>query len=137
MHVILMQNKYYSFCKQLGRCPSINYAMSSKERGFKTGIGKAGSILAPALIVLNLPVAQARTPGKIAIRQRLQHTRGVCQTQMAGTKTQRSLQVSSSCRIPYRCANRLKNNEIGVLTTLSHNQNWNYWCRDGLSHLRA
>jgi hypothetical protein len=30
------------------------------------GIGKAGSILAPALYVLNLPVALARAPGKIA-----------------------------------------------------------------------
>jgi hypothetical protein len=37
--------------------------MSRKERGFKMGIGKAGSILAPALFVLNLPVALA---GKIA-----------------------------------------------------------------------
>jgi hypothetical protein len=71
MHVILMQNKYYSFCKQLGRCPSTNYAMSRKDRGLKMGIGKAGSILAPTLFVLNLPVALARAPGKIAIRQRL------------------------------------------------------------------
>ncbi len=30
------------------------------------GIGKAGSILAPTLFVLNLPVALARAPGKIA-----------------------------------------------------------------------
>ncbi len=30
------------------------------------GIGKAGSILAPSLFVLNLPVALARAPGKIA-----------------------------------------------------------------------
>jgi hypothetical protein len=35
------------------------------------GIGKVGSILAPALFVLNLPVALARVPEKIAIRQRL------------------------------------------------------------------
>jgi hypothetical protein len=49
----------------------MNYAMSRKERGFKMGIGKAGGILALALFVLNLPVALARAPGKIAIRQRL------------------------------------------------------------------
>jgi hypothetical protein len=61
-----MQNKYYFFCKQLGQCPSTNYAMSRKERGFKIGIGKAESILAPTLFVLNLPVALARGPGKIA-----------------------------------------------------------------------
>ncbi len=66
-----MQNKYCSFCKQLGRCPSTNYAMSRKERGFKMGIGKVGSILAPALVVLTLPVALARAPGKIVVRQRL------------------------------------------------------------------
>jgi hypothetical protein len=30
------------------------------------GIGKAESILAPALFVLNLPVALARVPGKFA-----------------------------------------------------------------------
>ncbi len=34
--------------------------------GFKMGIGKAGSILAPALLILNLPVALARAPGKIS-----------------------------------------------------------------------
>jgi hypothetical protein len=49
----------------------MNYAMSRKERGFKMGIGKTGSISAPALFVLNLPVALARAPGKIAIKQRL------------------------------------------------------------------
>ncbi len=56
-----MQNEYYSFCKQLGRGPGTNYAM-----GFKMGIGKAGSILVPALFVLNLPLALARAPDKIA-----------------------------------------------------------------------
>ncbi len=40
--------------------------MSRKERGIKMGIGKAGSILAPALFVLNLPVAMARAPSEIA-----------------------------------------------------------------------
>jgi hypothetical protein len=45
--------------------------MSRKERGFKMGIGKAGSILAPALFIFNLPVALARAPGNITIRQRL------------------------------------------------------------------
>jgi hypothetical protein len=38
---------------------------------FASKVGKAGSILAPALFVLNLPVALARAPGKMAIRQRL------------------------------------------------------------------
>jgi hypothetical protein len=66
-----MQKDYYLFCKQLGQCPNMSYAMSRKERGFKMGIGKAGSILVPALFVLNLPVALARAPSKIAIRQRL------------------------------------------------------------------
>jgi hypothetical protein len=42
--------------------------MSRKERGFKMGIGKAGSMLTPALFVLNLPVALARAPGEIAYR---------------------------------------------------------------------
>jgi hypothetical protein len=44
--------------------------MSRKERGFKMGIGKVGSILAPTLFILNLPVALARAPEKIATRQR-------------------------------------------------------------------
>jgi hypothetical protein len=35
------------------------------------GMEMAGSILALALFVLKLPVALTRTPGKIAIRQRL------------------------------------------------------------------
>ena len=39
--------------------------MSRKERGFKMEIGKAGNIFAPALFVLNLPVALAKAPGKI------------------------------------------------------------------------
>jgi hypothetical protein len=40
--------------------------MSRKQRGFKMGIGKMGSISAPALFVLNLFIALARGPGKIA-----------------------------------------------------------------------
>jgi hypothetical protein len=39
--------------------------MSRKESGFKMGIEKAGKILAPALFILNLPVALARLPGQI------------------------------------------------------------------------
>jgi hypothetical protein len=39
--------------------------MNRKERGFKMGIGKAGYILAPALFILNLPVALARAPAII------------------------------------------------------------------------
>ncbi len=38
----------------------------SRKRGVKMGMKVAGSILAPALFVLNLPVALARAPGKIA-----------------------------------------------------------------------
>jgi hypothetical protein len=60
-----MQNEYYSFCKQLGQCPSTNYAMSRKEKGFKMGIGKVGRILAPTLFVLNLPVALANCLEKL------------------------------------------------------------------------
>jgi hypothetical protein len=44
----------------------MNYTMNRKERGLKMGIEKVGRILAPALFVLNLPVALARVPGKIA-----------------------------------------------------------------------
>ena len=40
--------------------------MSRKERGFKMGIEKTGTILAPSLFVLNLPVALARASGRIA-----------------------------------------------------------------------
>jgi hypothetical protein len=40
--------------------------MSRNERGFKMGIEQAGRILAPVLFLLNLPVALARAPGKIA-----------------------------------------------------------------------
>ncbi len=65
MHAILMQNEYYSFCKQLGQSPSTNYAMSRKK-GVRMGMEMVGSILAPAFLVLKLPVALARAPGKIA-----------------------------------------------------------------------
>jgi hypothetical protein len=34
----LCKNECCSFCKQLGQCPSTNYAMSRKKRGFKMGI---------------------------------------------------------------------------------------------------
>jgi hypothetical protein len=40
--------------------------MSRKERGFKMEIGKVGNILAPTLFILNLLVALARAPDKIA-----------------------------------------------------------------------
>jgi hypothetical protein len=49
--IIPMQNKYYSFCKQLGQSPNRNYAMSRKM-GVKMGMEKEGSILAPALFIL-------------------------------------------------------------------------------------
>jgi hypothetical protein len=63
--LILMQNKYYYFCKQLGRTPSTIYAMRRKQ-GVKMRMEIAGSILASALFVLKLHVALARAPGKIA-----------------------------------------------------------------------
>ncbi len=108
MRVILMQNEYYSFCKQFGRCPSTNYAMSRKERGFKMGIGKVGSILAPTLFVLNLTVALARAPGKFS-NQAVAVAHVWCQpdTKWQVQRPTEVLQVSSSCRIPYGCANRL------------------------------
>ncbi len=31
--VILMQNKYYSFCQQVGQSPRMNYAMGRKGGG--------------------------------------------------------------------------------------------------------
>ncbi len=59
-----MQTKYYSFCKQLGQSPSTIYAMSRKRGGVKMGMDMVGSILAPALFILKLPVALAITPSK-------------------------------------------------------------------------
>jgi hypothetical protein len=67
MHIIVMQNKYYFFCKQLGQSPSTNYAMSRKS-GFKMGMEMVGSVLAPTLFILKLPVALARALGIIAFR---------------------------------------------------------------------
>jgi hypothetical protein len=61
-----MQNKYYSFCKQLEQSPSTNYTMRRKG-GVKMGMEMTGSILAPTLFVLKLPVALARAPGQIAL----------------------------------------------------------------------
>ncbi len=53
------------------------------------GRGKARSILAPALFILNLPVALARAPGKIA-NQAEAAAHAWCQLDTnAGTKTQR------------------------------------------------
>jgi hypothetical protein len=52
-------------CPNCQVASSTNYAMSKKERGFKMGIGKRGSILAPTLFILNLPIALARVPDKI------------------------------------------------------------------------
>ncbi len=107
MGVKLMQNKYYFFCKQLGQSPSTNHAMSRK-RGVKMEMERGGSILAPTLFDLKLPVALGRVLGKIAIWQRLLHTHGVIQTQYSRHKDHKEvLQVSSSCSFPSRCANRL------------------------------
>ncbi len=61
----------------------------------------AGSISFPTLFVITLPVALARWPGKIAIRQMLKHTPGVSHTQNGRYKAQKEvLEVSSSCRNP-------------------------------------
>jgi hypothetical protein len=43
--------------------------------------------LAPVFFVLKLTVALARVCGKIARRQRLEHTSGVSKTYKAGTRT--------------------------------------------------
>ncbi len=72
------------------------------------GIGKAGSIFAPALFVLNIPVALARLPGKIANQaEAVAHAWCQPDTKWQVQRPKEVLQVSSSCRIPYRCANRL------------------------------
>jgi hypothetical protein len=60
-----MQNECCSFCKQLGRCPSTNYAMSRKG-GVEMGMEVTRSILTPTLFDLKLLVALARVPGKVA-----------------------------------------------------------------------
>jgi hypothetical protein len=133
MCIILMQNECRSFCKKLGQSPSTNYAMSRKGRGLKMGIGKARRIFAPTLFVFNLPVALARAPGKIS-NQAEAVAHGWCKpdTKWQIQRPKEVLQMSSSCRIPYRCANRLLK-KGAILTTLSHNLNWNYWCRDDVS----
>ncbi len=72
------------------------------------GIGQVGRILAPTLFVLNLPVALARRPGKIAyLAEAVAHEWCQQNTKWQVQRPEEVLQVSSSCRIPYRCANRL------------------------------
>jgi hypothetical protein len=86
------------------------------------GIEKTGTILAPSLFVLNLPVALARAPGKIANQaEAVAHTWCQPDTKWQVQRLKEVLQVSSSCRIPYRCVNRLSKK-----TTLSHYLDWNY-----------
>jgi hypothetical protein len=72
------------------------------------GIGKAGRMLSPALFVLNLPVAWARAPGKITNQaEAVEHVWCQPDTNWQVRRPKEVLQVSTSCRIPYRCANRL------------------------------
>jgi hypothetical protein len=52
LHIIPMQNKYYSVCKQLGQSTNRNYAIMSRKMGVKMGMEKEGSILAPAFFIL-------------------------------------------------------------------------------------
>ncbi len=56
---------------------------------------------APTFFVPKLPVALAKAPVKIAIRQRLGHTSGVIHTHIAGTRAwDRNVTVSSNCVNP-------------------------------------
>ncbi len=95
-----------------------------------------GRILAPALFVLNLPVALARAPGKNANQaEAVVHTWCQPNTKWQVQRPKEVSQVSSSCRIPYRCANRFskKKKKEENLTMPSHNLDWNYLCHDGVS----
>jgi hypothetical protein len=68
------------------------------------GIGKVGRILAPALFVLDLPVALASAPGNIANQaEAVAHTQCQPDTKWQLQRPKEVLQVSSSCRIPYVC----------------------------------
>jgi hypothetical protein len=108
--------------------------MSRKERGFEMGIGKVGSILAPTLFVLYILVALARVPGKITTRQRLYHTRGVSQTQIDPKKCIKCLLVAKfHIDVQTDLTKKRIKKKVGILTKLSHNHDWNYWCHDGLS----
>jgi hypothetical protein len=88
------------------------------------GIEKAGRILAPALFILNL------APGKITNQaEAVAHAWCQPETKWQVQRPKEVLQVSSSYRIPYRCANRLSKKEKEKkenLITLSHNLDWNY-----------
>ncbi len=80
--------------------------------GFKMGIENAGRILTPTLFILNLPVALARAPGKIAKKaEAVAHAWCWPDTKWQVQRPKEVSQVSSSCRIPYRCANRLSKTE--------------------------
>ena len=54
--------------------------LMSREKGLREGNGNGGMHVGSHFFVLELPVALARVSGKIAIRQRLEHTSGVSQT---------------------------------------------------------
>jgi hypothetical protein len=76
------------------------------------GIGKAGRILSPSLFVLNLPVALARAPCKIANQaEAVAHAWCQPDTKWQVRRPKEVSQVSSSCKIQYRCANRLNKRE--------------------------
>jgi hypothetical protein len=66
------------------------------------GIGKAGSISAPALFVFNLPVALARAPGKKRHKaEAVAHTRVVSARHKWQVRRPKEVsQVSSCCRNP-------------------------------------
>ncbi len=97
-------------------------------------IGKLGSILVPALFVLNLPVALARAPGKIT-NQAEAVAHAWCQPDTNGRyknpKTCRKSLLVAESQIGVQTD--LTKKKVGILTTMSHNHDWNYWCRDGLS----
>ncbi len=102
------------------------------------GIGKVGSILAPALFVLNLPVALARVPGNIT-NQAEAVAQVWCQPDTNGRykdpkKCRKCLLVAEShIGVQTDLTKKEKEKKVGILTMLSHNHDWNYWHRDGLS----
>ncbi len=104
------------------------------------GIEKAESILAPSLFILNLPVALAREPGKIANWEKVV-AHAWCQPDTNGRykdedpkKCHKCLLVAEShIGVQTDLSKKEKRKKEGISTALSHNHDWNYWCPDGLS----
>jgi hypothetical protein len=62
VYFTLAERNHYSFCKQIGQCPSTNYA--SSVNGFKMGWIYVAGTMYPPIISLNLPVVKARVPNQ-------------------------------------------------------------------------